>query len=204
MAGETLASFGLVERELKHVAIKEAVFPFNRFPGVDTVLGPEMKSTGEVIGLDTDYALAFAKSQMGAGSRLPREGTVFVSVRDDDKPLILEAMRHLEANGFSVVATSGTHKYLSENGIPATKVNKVLEGRPHIVDSMKNGGVQLVINTTDGAKSIADSRDIRRTALMGKIPYFTTIPGAIAAVEGIIAYREGNLTVKPLQEYFAA
>ena len=134
---------------------------------------------------------------------MPREGTVFISVRDDDKPLILDAMRRLEANGFTIVATSGTQRYLVENGIAATKVNKVLEGRPHIVDSMKNGGVQLVINTTDGAKSISDSRDIRRTALMGKIPYYTTIPGAIAAVEGIIAYREGNLTVRPLQDYFA-
>ena len=129
---------------------------------------------------------------------------MFVSVRDDDKPLILDATRHLERAGFKIVATSGTHKYLVENGIAAAKVNKVLEGRPHIVDSMKNGGVQLVINTTDGTKSITDSRDIRRTALMGKIPYYTTIPGAVAAVEGIIAYREGNLTVRPLQDYFAA
>jgi carbamoyl-phosphate synthase large subunit len=203
MAGESLASFNLVEKQLKHVAIKEAVFPFNRFPGVDTVLGPEMKSTGEVIGLDTDYALAFAKSQLGAGNKVPREGTVFVSVRDDDKPLILEACRRLEAAGFHIVATSGTHKYLTENGIVSAKVNKVLEGRPHIVDAMKNGGVQLVINTTDGAKSIADSRDIRRSALMGRIPYYTTIPGANAAVDGIIGYRDGNLTVRPLQDYFA-
>ena len=204
MAGESLQSFNLVEEKLNHVGVKEAVFPFNRFPGVDTVLGPEMKSTGEVIGLDTSYPIAFAKSQLGSGAKVPREGTVFVSVRDDDKPLILDAMRHLEANGFQIVATSGTQRYLAENGIAATKVNKVLEGRPHIVDSMKNGGVQLVINTTDGAKSISDSRDIRRTALMGKIPYYTTIPGAIAAVEGIIAYRGGNLTVRPLQDYFAA
>jgi carbamoyl-phosphate synthase large subunit len=204
MAGETLASFGLVEKPLKHIAVKEAVFPFNRFPGVDTVLGPEMKSTGEVIGLDYDYALAFAKSQMGSGSKVPREGTVFVSVRDDDKPLIVEAMRHLEAAGFKIVATSGTYRYLHENGISVTKVNKVAEGRPHIVDSMKNGGVQLVINTTDGMKSISDSRDIRRTALMGKIPYYTTIPGAVAAVEGIIGLRDGQLTVRPLQDYFAA
>ncbi|MGN6487099.1 MAG: carbamoyl-phosphate synthase large subunit, partial [Devosia sp.] len=202
MAGESLASFNLTEKKLDHVAVKEAVFPFNRFPGVDTVLGPEMKSTGEVMGLDTDYPTAFAKSQLGAGSRVPREGTVFISVRDDDKPLILEFSRQLEGAGFKLVATSGTHKYLVENGIPATKVNKVLEGRPHIVDSMKNGGVQLVINTTDGAKSISDSRDIRRTALMGKIPYYTTIPGAVAAVQGIIAYRDGNLTVRPLQSYF--
>jgi carbamoyl-phosphate synthase large subunit len=202
MAGESLASFNLTERHIDHVGVKEAVFPFNRFPGVDTVLGPEMKSTGEVIGLDYDYALAFAKSQLGAGSRVPREGTVFVSVRDDDKPMIIDSMRKLIAAGFAIVATSGTQRYLTENGVAATKVNKVLEGRPHIVDSMKNGGVQLVINTTDGAKSISDSRDIRRTALMGKIPYYTTIPGAIAAVEGIIAYQAGNLTVRPLQDYF--
>ncbi len=203
MAGESLESFNLVEKKLEHVAVKEAVFPFNRFPGVDTVLGPEMKSTGEVMGLDTNYAMAFAKSQLGAGSKMPKEGTVFISVRDDDKPLILDFSRHLEHAGFKIVATSGTHKYLTENGIAATKVNKVLEGRPHIVDSMKNGGIQLVINTTDGAKSISDSRDIRRTALMGKIPYYTTIPGAIAAVEGILAYRGGNLQVRPLQSYFA-
>ncbi|MDB5529048.1 MAG: carB [Devosia sp.] len=204
MAGETLASFGLVEKTFKHIAVKEAVFPFNRFPGVDTVLGPEMKSTGEVIGLDFDFAMAFAKSQMGAGSKVPAAGVAFVSVRDADKAHIVDSMRHLVAAGFTIIATSGTQKYLVENGVPATKINKVLEGRPHIVDSMKNGGVQLVINTTDGAKSISDSRDIRRTALMGRIPYYTTIPGAIAAVAGIIAFQQGNLTVRPLQDYFAA
>ena len=204
MAGESLASFNLVEKKLEHIAIKEAVFPFNRFSGVDTVLGPEMKSTGEVIGLDYDYALAFAKSQLGSGSKVPREGTVFVSVRDEDKPLIRSAMRDLEAAGFKILATAGTYRFLHDNGIVATKVNKVAEGRPHIVDAMKNGEVQLVINTTEGQKSISDSRDIRRTALMGKIPYYTTIPGAIAAVEGIIGYKDGNLTVRPLQDYFRA
>jgi carbamoyl-phosphate synthase large subunit len=204
MAGESLASFGLVDKEIHHVAIKEAVFPFNRFPGVDTVLGPEMKSTGEVIGLDTDYAMAFAKSQIGSGSKVPRSGTVFISVRDDDKATIVEAMRQLEEQGFKVIATSGTQRYLIEHGVNAMRVNKVLEGRPHIVDAMKNGGVQLVINTTEGQKTISDSRDIRRTALLGKIPYYTTIPGALAAVEGIIAYRNGNLTVRPLQDYFPA
>jgi carbamoyl-phosphate synthase large subunit len=135
---------------------------------------------------------------------VPVSGTVFVSVRDNDKPGIVDAMRHLETAGFHIVATDGTARYLNENGINATKVNKVAEGRPHIVDSMKNGGVQLVINTTDGAKSISDSRDIRRTALLRKIPYYTTIPGAVAAVEGIIAYQQGNLTVRPLQDYFLA
>ena len=204
MAGESLASFNLKEEVLKHVAVKEAVFPFNRFPGVDTVLGPEMKSTGEVIGLDTDFARAFAKSQLGSGSKLPRDGTVFISVRDDDKPMILPFCRDLVSAGFKIVATSGTYKFLAENSVAVTKVNKVLEGRPHIVDSMKNGGVQLVINTTDGTQSIADSRDIRRTALMGKIPYYTTIPGATAAVAGILAYRQDSLDVRSLQDYFAA
>jgi carbamoyl-phosphate synthase large subunit len=163
-----------------------------------------MKSTGEVIGLDTDYAIAFAKSQIGAGSKVPREGTAFISVRDDDKAFILDFTRDLVGAGFQIVATAGTQKYLSENGVPATRVNKVLEGRPHIVDLLKNGGVQLVINTTEGQKAISDSRDIRRAALLGKVPYYTTIPGAQAAVEGILAYRSGNLTVRPVQEYFAA
>jgi len=202
MAGESLASFNLVEEKLDHVAVKEAVFPFNRFPGVDTVLGPEMKSTGEVMGLDKGFAIAFAKSQIGSGSKVPREGVVFVSVRDADKAAIVEPMRHLENAGFRILATGGTQRYLVENGVAAERINKVLEGRPHIVDSMKNGGVQLVINTTDGLKSISDSRDIRRTALLRKLPYYTTIPGALAAVEGIVAYQQGNLTVRPLQDYF--
>jgi carbamoyl-phosphate synthase large subunit len=204
MAGEKLSGFELEKRELKHIAVKEAVFPFNRFPGVDTVLGPEMKSTGEVIGLDTDFAIAFAKSQMGAGSKVPASGTVFISVRDSDKAAIVDAVRQLETAGFKIVATGGTQKYLVENGIKAERINKVLEGRPHIVDSMKNGGVQLVINTTDGAKAVSDSRDIRRTALLARIPYYTTVPGAVAAIEGIVAYRRGELTVRPLQDYFAA
>jgi carbamoyl-phosphate synthase large subunit len=202
MAGESLSSFGLQELPLDHVAVKEAVFPFNRFPGVDTVLGPEMKSTGEVMGIDRNFAIAFAKSQIGSGSKVPRDGVVFVSVRDADKPAIVEPIRELEAAGFKIVATGGTQRYLVENGIAAERINKVLEGRPHIVDSMKNGGVQLVINTTDGLKSISDSRDIRRTALLRKLPYYTTVSGALAAVEGIVAYRQGNLSVRPLQDYF--
>ncbi len=204
MAGETLASFNLTEKKLKHIGIKEAVFPFARFPGVDTVLGPEMKSTGEVIGLDYDYALAFAKSQLGAGAKVPKEGTVFVSVRDTDKEAIAPAIKLLSDAGFTIIATGGTQRFLVSKGIPADKINKVLEGRPHIVDAMKNGKVQLVINTTEGTKALSDSRDIRRSALLGKIPYYTTIPGAVAAVEGIIAYRSGNLTVRPLQDYFEA
>ncbi|MAN76852.1 MAG: carbamoyl phosphate synthase large subunit, partial [Rhizobiales bacterium] len=204
MAGEKLASFNLEEREIKHIGIKEAVFPFARFPGVDTVLGPEMKSTGEVIGLDTDYATAFAKSQLGSGTKVPREGTVFVSVRDEDKAALVESVRDLATAGFKIIATGGTQRFLAEKGIECTKINKVLEGRPHIVDAIKNGEVQLVINTTDGVKAVSDSRDIRRAALMSKVPYYTTIPGAVAAVQGILAYRSGNFSVRALQDYFAA
>src|SRR5690606_5738893 len=137
----------------------------------------------------TDFAIAFAKSQLAAGQKVPTSGTAFISVRDADKPDVVDMARHLVEAGFEILATEGTQRYLVENNIAAIKINKVLEGRPHIVDSMKNGGVQLVINTTDGAKSVSDSRDIRRTALLAKIPYYTTIDGALAAVEGIIAYR---------------
>jgi carbamoyl-phosphate synthase large subunit len=203
MAGETLASFGLTKKVLKHIAVKEAVFPFARFPGVDTVLGPEMKSTGEVIGLDYDYAIAFAKSQLGSGTRVPTEGTVFISVRDEDKVRILASVRNLVKIGFGVIATSGTQRYLVEQGIGAAKINKVLEGRPHIVDKIKNGGVQLVINTTEGAQALADSRSLRRAALLHKVPYYTTLAGAIAAAEAIVAYAAGELEVRPLQSYFS-
>ncbi len=202
MAGEALASFGLKKKNLKHIAVKEAVFPFARFPGVDTVLGPEMKSTGEVIGLDTDFATAFAKSQLGSGTRVPTAGTVFVSVREDDKDRIVESMRALTNAGFKIIATSGTQRHLVDHGVPAAKINKVLEGRPHIVDVIKNGGVQLVINTTEGAQALADSRSLRRAALLHKVPYYTTLAGAMAAAEAIVAYAAGELTVRPLQDYF--
>ncbi|MEJ1160673.1 carbamoyl-phosphate synthase large subunit [Prosthecomicrobium sp. N25] len=204
MAGEPLAGFGLKPKTLDHIAVKEAVFPFARFPGVDTVLGPEMKSTGEVMGLDTDYAMAFAKSQLGAGNRVPTAGTVFVSVRDDDKPRIIESMRALARVGFRVIATSGTQRFLEAEGVPCAKVNKVLEGRPHIVDAIKNGEVQLVFNTTEGNQALGDSRSLRRAALLQKVPYYTTLAGAIAATEGIVAYAAGDLEVRPLQSYFAA
>ena len=202
MAGETLASFHLTTARLGHVGVKEAVFPFARFPGVDTVLGPEMKSTGEVMGIDKSFAIAFAKSQIGSGSRLPREGTVFVSVRDSDKPRILEAIRVLHDLHFKVIATSGTQRFLAENNITAGKINKQLEGRPHIVDAIKNGQVQLVFNTTDGAQALADSRSLRRAALLHKVPYYTTLSGAVAAAQGIKAYLGGDLEVRALQSYF--
>ncbi|MCO6178858.1 carbamoyl-phosphate synthase large subunit [Ciceribacter sp. RN22] len=189
-------------RNLKHIAVKEAVFPFARFPGVDTLLGPEMRSTGEVMGLDTDFALAFAKSQLGAGVELPREGTVFVSVRDEDKERVLPAVRLLADIGFKVMATGGTQRFLAEKGIDAVKINKVLEGRPHIEDAIRNRQVQLVINTTDGNKAISDSKSLRRAALMQKVPYYTTMAGALAAAEAIRALKNGQLEVRPLQSYF--
>jgi carbamoyl-phosphate synthase large subunit len=202
MAGETLASFGLKAASFDHIGVKEAVFPFARFPGVDTVLGPEMKSTGEVMGIDRNFAIAFAKSQIGGGSRLPRTGTVFVSVRDADKPRVLEAVRLLVSLGFRIIATSGTQRYLAERGLPASRINKVLEGRPHIVDAIANGGVQLVFNTTDGATALADSRSLRRAALLHKVPYYTTLSGAVAAAQGIKAYLGGDFEVRALQSYF--
>lgn len=202
MAGESLASFGLTPFAADHVAVKEAVFPFARFPGVDTVLGPEMRSTGEVMGLDASFPIAFAKSQLGGGTKVPTSGTVFISLRDDDKPRILDAARLLVALGFKVIATSGTQRFLTENGVPSAKINKVLEGRPHIVDAIKNGEVQLVFNTTEGAQALADSRSLRRAALLHKVPYYTTLSGAIAAARGIKAYIGGDLEVRALQDYF--
>ena len=208
MAGEMLdpaiAAYGKKPdpRNLKHIAVKEAVFPFARFPGVDTLLGPEMRSTGEVMGLDTDYALAFAKSQLGAGVELPRDGSVFVSVRDEDKERVLPAIRLLSSIGFKVLATGGTQRFLAEKGIEAVKINKVLEGRPHIEDAIRNRQVQLVINTTDGNKAVSDSKSLRRATLMQKVPYYTTMAGAQAAAEAIEALKKGQHEVRTLQSYF--
>jgi carbamoyl-phosphate synthase large subunit len=210
MAGEALASFHLKPQSFEfahatHVGVKEAVFPFARFgPAVDTVLGPEMKSTGEVMGIDRDYNVAFVKSQLGGGSRLPKSGTVFVSVKDADKPRILETVQLMAALGFRVLATSGTQAFLTGQGIAAERVNKVAQGRPHIVDAIKNGEVQLVFNTTEGATALADSRSLRRAALLHKVPYYTTLSGAVAAAQGIKAYLGGDLEVCALQNYFAA
>ncbi len=203
MAGERLKDFDLKPIKLNHVGVKESVFPFARFPGVDTVLGPEMRSTGEVIGLDRSFEVAFAKSQLGGGTRVPRKGTVFVSVREDDKIRILNTVRLLSSLGFKVIATSGTQRFLADNGVPAEKINKVLEGRPHIVDAITNGEVQLVFNTTEGPQALADSRSLRRAALLHKVPYYTTLSGALAAAQGIRAYQGGDLEVRTLQSYFA-
>ncbi|MBX3576600.1 MAG: carbamoyl-phosphate synthase large subunit [Rhizobiaceae bacterium] len=207
MAGESLdeafaAYGGKPASAPKHIAVKEAVFPFARFPGVDILLGPEMKSTGEVMGLDTDFALAFAKSQLGAGVDLPRSGTLFVSVRDEDKAKVLEPVRLLADLGFRVLATSGTQRYLAENGVEAQKINKVLEGRPHIEDAIRNRQVQIVFNTTDGEKALSDSKSLRRATLMQKVPYYTTMSGAEAVAEAIRALKAGSLEVRPLQAYF--
>ncbi|MFT9399881.1 carbamoyl-phosphate synthase large subunit [Acetobacter sp.] len=204
MAGDKLTSFNLDDRAVTpHVAVKEAVFPFNRFAEVDTILGPEMRSTGEVMGLDTSFERAFAKSQLGAGVRLPTEGTVFLSVRDNDKVHLPALGRQLARMGLKILATRGTAKQLREAGIDVTVVNKVLEGRPHCVDAIRSGEVQMVINTARGAQSVADSFDIRRSALVLGIPHYTTVAGARAAIHAIAAMREGPLDVAPLQSYFS-
>ncbi len=202
MAGKTLRELGIVsEIEPRHVSVKEAVFPFVKFPGVDTILGPEMKSTGEVMGIDYDFARAFAKAQLAAGVKLPMSGAVFISVRDSDKKHIVSQAKTLYDNGFQLVATRGTAAYLEERGIPVRVVNKVTEGRPHIVDAIKNNEISMVLNTTHGAQAVADSFSIRRSALVGNIAYFTTTAGAKAAVDGILAMLRSQLEVKPLQEY---
>jgi carbamoyl-phosphate synthase large subunit len=203
MIGARLGELGIDGRGGRpdHVAVKEAVFPFARFPGVDLILGPEMKSTGEVMGLDRDFGRAFAKSQLGSGNNLPLAGCVFVSVRDSDKAALIEPCRRLVAMGFTLVATRGTAARLAAAGLPVEAVNKVREGRPHIVDRMLNGDVQLVFNTTEGAQAIADSFSLRRTALTLGIAYYTTVAGARAAVQAIAALKAGSLEVAPLQSY---
>jgi len=202
MMGRTLEELGIRrEVEIPHVAVKESVFPFNRFPGVDIVLGPEMKSTGEVMGIDEGFGLAYAKSQIAAGQNLPLEGRVFISVKDRDKRPAVMIARELEAMGFEILATHGTCSVLRRNGVKAKEVFKVSEGRPNVVDLMKNGEIHLVINTPSGKRPKADEVAIRTTALAYGIPVVTTIPGAQATVEGISALKEGRLRVKALQEY---
>ena len=203
MAGEKLAPFKLDDFvALRHVAVKEAVFPFARFPNVDTLLGPEMKSTGEVMGLDTNFARAFAKAQLGAGVSLPLAGTAFLSVKESDKTAIVPVARRLAELGFSIMATSGTAKHIAAAGIAVKRVNKVLEGRPHCVDAIRSGEIQLVINTAHGAQSVTDSFDIRRSALTHGVPNFTTIAAARATAHAIAALISGSLEVAPLQSYF--
>ncbi|MEM6546338.1 MAG: carbamoyl-phosphate synthase large subunit [Pseudomonadota bacterium] len=204
MAGEPLSNFELISPATEHIAVKEAVLPFARFPGVDTLLGPEMRSTGEVMGIDRGFARAFLKSQLGAGVTLPSAGTAFLSVRDADKDAILPAAQRLEKLGFTIIATDGTAACLTEAGVKAERVNKVSQGRPNIVDKMKDGLVHLVMNTTEGAQSVRDSFDIRAHALTQKVPYYTTAAGANAAARAIENLAEGALEVAPLQNFVTA
>ncbi len=202
MAGAKLSEFVLTETAHKHVAVKEVVFPFSKFPGVDTVLGPEMRSTGEVMGIDRDFNRARAKSMIAAGFRTPLTGCVFVSVKDSDKDLIVKPAKHLIDLGYTIMATGGTQEHLVAQGLEVKRVNKVLEGRPHIVDSLKNGEVVMIFNTTETSQSIADSRSIRTTALQQKIPCITTISGAKATVRALEVLQKETLEVLPLQSYY--
>jgi carbamoyl-phosphate synthase large subunit len=205
MAGDTLASVlkkYSTPPSRAHIAVKEAVFPFSRFSGIDALLGPEMKSTGEVMGLDYDFARAFAKAQLGAGQMIPTSGTAFISVKDEDKATLVTLAKQLSAMGFTILATDGTARTFTEAGIEVTRINKVREGRPHIVDAMKDGEVALVINTVAGAAEIFDSRSLRQCAVTQRIPYCTTVAGARATVAAIEALRTGTLEVAPLQSYF--
>ncbi|MCW1381802.1 carbamoyl-phosphate synthase large subunit [Novosphingobium sp. KCTC 2891] len=202
MAGEKLANLPAIKRDIDYMAVKEAVFPFARFPGVDPVLSPEMKSTGEVMGIDSNFAVAFAKAQLGAGTLLPASGTLFVSVKETDKPVVLPAVQKLASLGFRIVATSGTASYLAENGVDVERVNKVAEGRPHIVDRIIDGDIALIFNTTEGWQSHKDSASIRGSALGGKVPYFTTAAASVATAEAIEALRSADLAVRSLQDYY--
>ncbi len=202
MAGESLASFELRERKLNHVAVKEAVFPFARFPGVDLLLGPEMKSTGEVMGLDRDFGAAFAKAQLAAGSQLPEQGTVFISVRDSDKPAMIELGATLLEHGYRLIASRGTAAAFRAAGLKVAEVNKVYEGRPHVVDLIKDGKVALVLNTTEGQAAIQDSYTLRRAALQYRVPYCTTVAGARAVVLAMTTRPTRELAVAPLQSYY--
>jgi carbamoyl-phosphate synthase large subunit len=205
MVGEKLADLGFTREVIPpHMGVKEAVFPFAKFPGVDTLLGPEMKSTGEVMGIDTAFGVAFAKAQLGAGTVLPRDGTAFLSVQDADKADLLPVARRLVRCGFSLIGTHGTADYLRRHEVPIERINKVQDGAPHAVDAIRAGQIQLVINTPKGSGAHQDSFPLRRMALECRIPYFTTIAGAAAAAAGIEYLQQGELEVRSLQEYHAA
>jgi carbamoyl-phosphate synthase large subunit len=203
MAGEPLDNFPPFKRDLPYMAVKEAVFPFARFPGVDPALSPELKSTGEVMGIDDAFPMAFAKAQLGAGLVLPQGGIVFVSVKENDKPVILPAVRQLVSLGFSIIATGGTQRYLAEAGLPVERVNKVAEGQRHIVDRIIDGEIALIFNTTEGWQSHKDSQSIRASALNNKVPYFTTAAASVASAEAIAALRTSQLEVRSLQDYYS-
>jgi len=204
MLGKGLDELGLTKEVIpKHIAVKESVFPFGRFPGVDPVLGPEMKSTGEVMGIDQNFGMAFYKSQLAAGLKLPGSGNALFSIRRKDKEAVLPIARRLMDLNFKIIATEGTARFFSERGIPAKPVFKVSEGRPNIVDFMMNGEIHLVINTPSGKKKTrSDAYYLRRTALEYKIPYFTTVAGARAAAEAISTLKDGTMHVQAIQEYY--
>jgi carbamoyl-phosphate synthase large subunit len=202
MVGRKLRELGVtMEVVPKYISVKEAVFPFNKFPGVDTLLGPEMKSTGEVMGIDANFGVAFAKAQLGGGMRLPRKGRVFISVRDEDKKAAAAIAQRLQHGGFRIIATRGTADYFKDHGIAAEIVNKVQDGSPHIGDKIRRGKIAIVINTPADANSQADSYDLRRSALDFQIPYFTTMAGAQAATEAIEYLRNNDFEVQALQDY---
>ena len=202
MAGEKLKNLPEIDRDIDYIAVKEAVFPFSRFPGIDPVLSPEMKSTGEVMGVDQTFPIAFGKSQMGANNMLPDGGTLFVSVKETDRTVIEPAARLAEKLGFNIIATGGTTKYLTSKGIKVEKINKVAEGRPHIVDRIKDGDIDLIFNTTEGWQSLIDSKSIRAAALNSKIPIYTTATASNAVMQAIEAMRDETLEVRSLQSYY--
>ena len=201
MAGEKVADFKLKQKKLNHVAVKEAVFPFNRFPGVDVLLGPEMRSTGEVMGIDADFGMAFAKSQIGTQSQLPQAGRVFISVKNQDKRGVIFVAKKLVDLGFQIVATKGTAKVLMNNGITVEIVNKVGEGRPNVVDFIKNQKIDLIINTPSGGRTQVESSFIRKEAVIKSINYVTTLSGAEATVYAIERLKKFPIQVRSIQEY---
>ena len=203
MAGEPLSSFAEFDLAPDHMAVKEAVFPFARFPGADPVLSPEMRSTGEVMGIDGRFPSAFLKAQLGAGMTLPRSGTLFVSVKDSDKDHIVKGVRLLADAGFRIIATGGTQAYLSDQGVAVERINKVAEGRPHIVDAIIDGDVDLIFNTTEGWQSLLDSKSIRSSALARKVPYYTTAAASIAAAQAISEVDPFELEVRSMQDYYS-
>jgi carbamoyl-phosphate synthase large subunit len=204
MSGKTLVDLGVTQEIVPtHMAVKEAVLPFEKFPGTDTILGPEMRSTGEVMGIDSDFGKAFAKAELGANQKLPLSGTVFISMNDRDKEAVVPIAQELADLGFQLIATSGTHDVLTAKGLQVERVLKLHEGRPHIGDQIKNNHIQLIINTPLGDRAQQDDRDIRRTALAYKIPTITTLAAARATAAAIRALQQETLTVRAIQDYLA-
>jgi carbamoyl-phosphate synthase large subunit len=202
MLGERLDALGLTREVIPgHISVKEAVLPFNRFPDVDTLLGPEMKSTGEVMGIDAEFGPAYAKAQLGAGQKLPHSGTVFISVEDRDKNAVLPVAAEFQRIGFQIIATQGTAALLNDRGISSRVIQKVSTGRPHVVDAIKNGEVQLIINTGTGTTPARDGYQIRRAAIKYDVPYTTTLAGALAICKGMAALKQRPYSVRALQDY---